>query len=224
MKGKIWQYRGSFVLLQHRTISPGTHCLYNMLLINDTFDALTAEDVERIVATFPLWRQTYTQRLKHFRNRRESAAAFALLQRGLQEHYGIEDFEFAYSEGGKPSLAGHPEIHFNISHCSAAAACAISRHAVGVDVERLGRYSERLARYTMNDDELAAILAASADDGERDLLFTRLWTQKEAVAKLTGEGISTNVRQLLQHPSTYRLTTSVNKEKGYVVTMASFQP
>ena len=55
---------------------------------------------------------------------------------------------------------------------------------------------------------------------ERDIVFTTFWTRKEAFAKLIGEGISTNVRDILCECMDIAFTTRVEKEKGYVLTVA----
>ena len=103
-------------------------------------------------------------------------------------------------------------------------ACAISRRPVGIDIETLGRYRKSLAEYTMNEDEMREILSAddTCHDGfsERDIIFTTLWTRKEAFAKLTGEGISTHVRDMLCSCMNIAFTTQVEKGKGYVLTVA----
>ena len=70
--------------------------------------------------------------------------------------------------------------------------CAVADFPIGVDVECVRSYNERLAQYTMNDREFASIKASSSPDIE----FVRLWTMKEAVAKLSGRGIN-NIKNLL---------------------------
>lgn len=194
------------------------------LYINDHLDALSTEDVGALIEGFPTWRQEYTRKIKNANARKESVAAFALLQQALKTEFGITDFRFVYSGQGKPHLEAHPDIHFNLSHCRKAVACAISNYPVGIDVETLGRYKESLAEYTMNTDEMRKILAAddTLHEGicERDIVFTTFWTRKEAFAKLIGEGISTNVRDILCKSKDIDFTTRVEKEKGYVVTVA----
>lgn len=56
-----------------------------------------------------------------------------LLARGLDEIYGIilSKEERAVGKHGKPYLANHPKIHYNISHSGEFVICAIS----GVPVE-----------------------------------------------------------------------------------------
>lgn len=194
------------------------------LYINDHLDILSEEDVENLIAGFPLWRQEYVRKVKNANSRKESAAAFALLQQGLKADFGVTDFRFAYNAQGKPHLKTHPDLHFNLSHCRKAVACAIGRQPVGIDVEALGRYKKSLAEYTMDAEEMEEILAAddccSDEYSERDIVFTTLWTRKEAVAKLLGEGISTNVRHILRECPDIAFTTRVEREKGYVVTLA----
>ena len=135
-------------------------------------------------------------RYRYELGRRTCAAAYLLLCEGLQKEYGIvEKPIFEYGEHGKPSLVGRPDIHFSLSHCREAAICVVSDRPVGVDVESVHRYNETLARYTMNDEEMAEILAAESPD----LAFTRLWTQKEALLKCTGEGIGNDLKNVLKN-------------------------
>ena len=58
---------------------------------------------------------------------------------------GEEPFRYTAAPGGKPWLEGHPEIHFNISHCAACAACALGDAPVGIDVENRFPWKESLA-------------------------------------------------------------------------------
>lgn len=190
-----------------------------MIYVNDNIEKISEKELEEAIKGLPEWRKAQTLRFKHHRGRVECAFSYILLCEALRERGITEPPTFVYGrEGqeGKPSLAEHPEIHFNLSHCKHAVVCAVSERPVGVDVEALGRYSERLARYTMNEDEQAEIAAAE----DKDVAFTRLWTMKEATAKLTGEGIGTNVREVLRNSYNIITRTRVNIEKGYVVTVA----
>lgn len=190
-----------------------------MIYVNDNIENISEKQLEEVISTLPEWRKVQTTRFKHHRGRVESAFSYLLLCEALHERGIEEPPTFVYGkEGaeGKPSLKEHPELFFNLSHCKRAVVCAVSDHPVGIDAEVLGRYSERLAQYTMNEDELAEIAAAK----DKDVAFTRLWTMKEAAMKLTGEGIGTNVRNVLDRSSNIIYRTRVCVEKGYVVTLA----
>ncbi len=140
--------------------------------------------------------------------RKQCAAVYLLLCEGLQKEHGImEPPVFEYGEHGKPRIVGHPEIHFNMSHCREAVLCVLSDRPVGVDIESVREYRESLARYTMNDEELKRI-------GTSPVEFIRLWTMKEAVLKLSGEGIRNNMKQVLHGDE--HIDTHVNLEKGYI--------
>lgn len=190
-----------------------------MLYIDESIANLSAEALDAALAALPAWRRAQALRYKHQRGQAECALSYLLLCRALRER-GIEvQPTFDYGDNGKPRLRELPDVHFNLSHCKTAVVCAVSEEPVGVDVETLGRYNERLARYTMNEKELKEIESSS----DRDLTFTRLWTMKEATMKLTGEGISTNVRDVLAaHSYNIIYRSRVNVERGYVVTEAEF--
>ncbi len=154
-------------------------------------------------------------RFKHEQGRKTCAAAYLLLCEGLRKEYGITTPPvFEYGEHGKPTLVGLPHIHFNMSHCREAAICVLSDQPVGVDIESISRYKESLARYTMNDEEMALITASEHPEVE----FIRLWTMKEAVLKLSGEGIRNDMKSVLTGFAS-KVTTVINEEKNYIYTI-----
>lgn len=166
-------------------------------------------------------RRQLALRYRHELGRRTCAAAYLLLCEGLRKEHGItEKPVFEFGEHGKPSIIGRPDLHFSLSHCREAAICVLSDRPVGIDIESVGRYNERLVRYTMNDEEMAQILASNRPD----IAFTRLWTQKEAVLKCTGEGIGNDLKNVLKKfressPTTHRpspITTVESPDERYV--------
>ncbi|MBR1395405.1 MAG: 4'-phosphopantetheinyl transferase superfamily protein [Prevotella sp.] len=153
---------------------------------------------------------------KHERGRRTCVLAYLLLKRALQQEFGIDEQPiFQYGPHGKPMLLHHPDIHFNISHCQEAVACAVSRQPVGIDIESVRQYKEQVARYTMNQHELAMII----DDKHPEITFTRLWTMKEARLKLTGQGITDNMKTALNDAARYRFDTTEQLAKNYIYTL-----
>ena len=165
-----------------------------MLLINDHIETL---DLSAALQTISPQRREQALRYKHEQGQRQCVAAYLLLKQALHEEEGIDENPlFEYGEHGKPSIVGHPELYFSLSHCKEATACILSRKPVGIDVESVGRYNERVARYAMSDAEMLKI-----EQAERpEVMFIRLWTMKESLLKLTGEGINDNIKQVLENP------------------------
>lgn len=158
-------------------------------------------------------RREQALKFKHELGQRLCVLAYRLLKQGLREEYGItENPIFGYNEYGKPSIVGHPEIYFNLSHCKEAAACAISDKPIGIDVECIREAKESLINYTMNEDEKQEIMASDNPSSA----FIRLWTMKEATSKLVGTGITNDVKTLVD-TTKYKYTT-VDKQR-YIYTV-----
>ncbi|MBR1517777.1 MAG: 4'-phosphopantetheinyl transferase superfamily protein [Bacteroidales bacterium] len=131
------------------------------------------------------------------RRRAETRSAYALLHAMLVSHGLIvanDRPRIAHHEHGKPYLADHPGLFFNLSHCRRALAAAISTEGeVGIDIESRRPVVAALVDKVCSPEEADAI--AHADDPE--LLFLKYWTQKEALLKLIGTGIDRDLRPLL---------------------------
>ncbi len=176
-----------------------------MIYLNDD---ITGFDLDAALPLLSDQRREQCLKFKHEQGRKTCAMAYLLLCEGLRKEYGINEKPlFEYGEHGKPHIVGHPDIHFNISHCREAVLCVVSDRPVGADIESVRPYSDSLVRYTMNDDEVALINGSP-------LVFTRLWTMKEALLKLSGEGIRNNMKSVLTGREHFQ--TVENAEKGYV--------
>ena len=135
------------------------------------------------------------EKVMHYRFERGkwlSAGAGLLLDNMLMEH-GLRERDMRYVEGehGKPALAGHPELHFNLSHSGTLVACALGNRPVGVDIQNIVKLRRSLVNYTMSEAEIAQLDAMTSVE-EQELFFTRLWTLKESYVKATGTGLSHN--------------------------------
>ena len=206
------------------------------LFIKDNLSSITSQELEEALAALPDWRREKALRFKHEQGRKECAFAYLLLCQALKETYGIAQHPtFLIGEHGKPELSfvnsGSPalssphlsaltscpsSLHFNLSHCKQAIACVLSERPVGVDVESVGRYSESLARHVLSPEEF--VLVSSAPYPQ--IPFTRLWTQKEAVVKLTGRGIDDDLPNLLSKYNNVYRHTEEHLDKGYILTVA----
>lgn len=183
---------------------------------------VSGEKLLMLIGKLPEWRRQEAMRFKYENGKRECTMSYLLLCDMLNEYFGIsEQPRFAIGEHGKPTLVfcdKMQNIHFNLSHCKNAIACAISDDGeVGIDVECLGRYKLSLAEYCMSADEVQSICNAA----DPDLEFTRLWTRKEALLKYTGEGIMDDMKDILRSSRVTDISfhTTENIPKGYVCTM-----
>lgn len=180
-------------------------------LINDR---LYDFDLEAALDSISPQRRQQALRFSHEQGRRECVAAYLLLKEGLQREYGIADNPvFEYDEGGKPKIRNHPDIHFNISHCREAALCAIGNMPIGADIERIRPFKEPLARHVLSDKEFMYVASSPTPEIE----FTRLWTQKEAALKLTGEGIRSDLKEVLEQCEGIVFSTTICERYIYTV-------
>ena len=170
-------------------------------------------DLEAALGEISAQRREQALRFKYEQGQRLCVLAYQLLKQGLRETYGItENPIFEYNEHGKPSIVGHPDIFFNLSHCKEAAVCVISDHPVGIDVESIREYKESLVRYTMNDEEIREIESAENPASA----FIRFWTMKEATMKLVGTGINNDMKNVID-TTTYHYTTVDRQQYIYTV-------
>ena len=121
-------------------------------------EAIWDFDLEAALKEISEQRREQALKFKFELGQRLCVLAYQLLKQGLREEYGItENPVFEYNEHGKPSIVGHPEICFNLSHCKEAVVCAVSDKPVGIDVESIREYRDSLVHYTMNDEEIQEI-------------------------------------------------------------------
>lgn len=87
---------------------------------------------------------------------------------------------------GKPSFSCGG-VQFSISHACGLSVAAVSQGDVGVDIECIdpGREMERIAKRFFSEREQNQLSAAN----DRVREFYRIWTAKEAMMKLGGEGM-----------------------------------
>lgn len=173
------------------------------VMIFDRMEECTESEVQRLLPQVSAQRREQALRFKH------TLGQFCCLKSWLMLNaMHIGEMEFLYNEHGKPYIEGGP--FFSISHCKEGIAVAIDDQPVGIDIEAIRNVDQDLILRTMNEEEQRQI------HSNRD--FTRLWTQKEAILKMEGTGI-TSFEQLqgLSIPD-YRIQTT-EKEK-YIYTIA----
>lgn len=187
-----------------------------MILINDHLSDLNLDEALQQMSA---QRRTYLLGFGNERARREGAAAYLLLCQALRQTYGITAPPvFSFGQHGKPFMAEHPDIHFSLSHCREAVACGVSDKPIGIDIETPRSFSPALLAKVMSQAEADAILT----DENPQLAFSRLWTRKEAVFKLTGTGITDDIRTVLTTMKQVDVSTVVSPDGRYVYSIATY--
>ncbi|GCL38818.1 4'-phosphopantetheinyl transferase superfamily protein [Sphaerospermopsis sp. FACHB-1094] len=113
----------------------------------------------------------------------------------LGSYLGVEpsQLEFDYQQRGKPILAAKfadSGIFFNLSHSQDLGLCGVSyQRLIGVDLEFIRPMSdlENLARRFFLPQEYAVIKLLTPE--QKQQVFFRYWTCKEAYLKATGDGL-----------------------------------
>lgn len=122
------------------------------------------------------------------RQKGEEAAALRLLPAVYTRAYlaaalgrDNRELQFAVTREQKPYLLGNA-LFFNFAHTAGAFAFACDRSPVGVDLEKPRRMRRNLIERYYSEGEKAQI-EAGADP-------VLIWTKKEALLKLRGEGLA----------------------------------
>jgi 4'-phosphopantetheinyl transferase len=126
--------------------------------------------------------------------RRRFVMGRAFLRRVLAQytHEAPEAVALSFGPNGKPAWAGvRQPVSFNFSRSRTAYLLGVMHgHEIGVDLEDRHRVPDRseLARAYFTRNEQHAL--ATTPIGDRDEIFLRLWTRKEALLKAAGAGLS----------------------------------
>ncbi|MFW0072536.1 MAG: 4'-phosphopantetheinyl transferase superfamily protein [Coxiella-like endosymbiont] len=119
------------------------------------------------------------------------AILHAILMRYLPELWRTPPLQFRYNEYGKPYLAYHFPLQFNLSNSHSMALYAVARdQKVGIDVEYMQKdtHVNGIAERFFSPEENAALQKLPVE--ERLAGFYRIWTLKEAYIKAIGYGLS----------------------------------
>ena len=187
-----------------------------MVYLNAHPELLNLEEALRSVG--PQRRETALRYVREI-DRRLSLAAFLLLQEALEKNYGItEPPVLSFGPCGKPFLRDYPDIHFNLSHCSCAALCAVGDTPVGCDVETVEESLDMdLCNHCCSPQEKEYILSSARPE----LAFCTLWTRKEAFLKWTGEGLTDHLPELLSSPraAAVHFESHISPDASFVYTV-----
>ena len=126
-------------------------------------------------------------RLKPTDKKAQSIGVELLLRRAVNEITGEDkNAEWDTDHNGKLYLINHPKIHVNLSHSGDYAVCAVHDAPVGVDIQKMGEYDERIVNRFFTLDEAEYIKSAA----DKKSAFYIVWTRKESFLKATGKGLT----------------------------------
>ncbi|WP_047245796.1 4'-phosphopantetheinyl transferase family protein [Maribacter thermophilus] len=131
---------------------------------------------------------------KKDRNRFIICRSFLKLLLAEYTKLDISQIHIDIHQNKKPYLRSHPSVFFNVSHTNDYGLIAIGNNAVGIDVEKIDRENDftETIPYIFNKNEVLALESAT----DKQKLFYKFWTRKEAIVKATGKGIEDDFRQI----------------------------
>lgn len=167
-----------------------------MLWLFDQVENISLSDALPFLPLLSTERRERILSITHPPTKLQSILAEVLLQYALRQEYGMTVFpRIEIGEKGKPFFPDHREIHFNLSHCLHAVACALDAAPLGVDVQevrtlrREGNLKSVPSVFRVLSEEELSWITAAESIHEQDRRFTAIWTCKEAYGKAIGDGI-----------------------------------
>lgn len=139
----------------------------------------------------PDFPEDYQAKIRRFRRWQDAQASLlgrVLLFTGLKEAGWLSpaDKELKYTSYHKPYFENHP-LQFNISHSGEIVVCALSDQGeIGIDIEIISDILIEDFKFQMTENEWNKI---STSTNAKNAFF-EYWTQKEAVIKAHGHGLT----------------------------------
>ena len=111
----------------------------------------------------------------------------------LKEYFNISisKDDIVYDKLGKPYIKDNQK-KFSFSYSDEIAVIGISDYNLGIDVEKIKQYDEKIVNKIYSKEEFDFINNSKNKDYE----YTKLWTYKEAYVKSKGTGIDKNFNKL----------------------------
>lgn len=181
---KPWN-EGKFGTTESIFLAPGTVHFWELRASGEWVHQLNADE-----------RQRFAQ-IAHAEVRSDYAATQAGLRQmlSLYRKEAPDEVKILREPHGKPYVHGGPE--FNLSHTHGGIFVAVSSSPIGLDVELANRqvHGVELARKFFSAAEVEEL--EQRPEAEQNPAFIRRWVCKEAMVKLSGEGIFLGLREAL---------------------------
>ncbi|MBR4720559.1 MAG: 4'-phosphopantetheinyl transferase superfamily protein [Clostridia bacterium] len=159
--------------------------------IND----LTEGEYQKFFALLSEDKKEKTERLKNPDDKKRSVCGEILAKRAIAEILGkrAEDLIFETKKSGKP-FCKNADVEFSISHSGDYSVCAVSDKPIGIDIQKIVPYNEKIAKRVCSEEELAIIETS----GDKSREFIKIWTKKEAALKRDEKSIfSSDIKNCL---------------------------
>lgn len=113
-----------------------------------------------------------TDKIKVLKDKRK-IMGYYLLDKYLEKFNSKTINDIYYSENGKPLIDG---IYFSIANKDDITVLAVSKHRIGVDIEKINEYDKTVLKYFFKNEEIKKI--KTNED------FFKYYTLKEAYVKM----------------------------------------
>lgn len=161
-------------------------------------EELGASRLRRLEQHLSADEQVRATRFHFARDRERFVAARGLLREILALYLGMpaRRLSFGYGANGKPFLAEHGALRFNVSHSLDTVLVAVAHEReVGVDIEYLREgVTIEIAGTVLSAPEKLAL--SRLDSEAKRMAFLQFWTRKEAYVKADGRGVSLPLKHI----------------------------
>lgn len=175
-------------------------------LSEENHESLLKNDLPKFSADF----QERIKRYRRWQDAQLSLLGRILLFNGIEEIYKDNPHNkvIKHTKHSKPYF-DDDLIHFNISHSGDIVVCALNDgHEIGIDIETVTDIGIDDFKFQMTEIEWNKVILSS---NKKDAFFD-YWTQKEAVIKAHGHGLTIPLKsfEILGN------VTQINEEKYYL--------
>lgn len=148
--------------------------------------SIDEESFEKLLSGIKYYRKEKILKLSLKETKKLSLGVELLIKKACFD-FGIsyEDTEIVFNEYGKPYFK-NSKYFFNTAHSGKYAICVISDKEVGIDIEEIKDFKDKVAKryFTSKENQYIELSNEKVD------LFYRLWTFKESYVKCLGKGLS----------------------------------
>ncbi|MEM6685369.1 MAG: 4'-phosphopantetheinyl transferase superfamily protein [Bacteroidota bacterium] len=180
--------------------------------------------LQKFLSNFPLDFQQKILSYRRWQDAQLSLLGRLLLSQGVLKNSQLKtvNSKILFNEYNKPYFEGK-EINFNISHSGEIVVCAISEtDTIGVDIEIINEININDFKSQMTTSEWNSVVYAT----DQQVAFYNYWTQKEAVVKTHGKGLSIPLQSFEINDNTTTIeaetfyTYEVDLEENYLCYVA----